>query len=549
MINITKYKDVYVGDGSTTEYSFTFQILDKTHILVYLINDSNTVVPMSLNSDYTVSGTGNSQGDTNYTSGTITFIVPPTDGYDIIIRRQIPKTNSTGYLENDNLPASTLQNDFDRLTLQIQDLQEQIDRCIKADYTQSDSSDFSLPTATANYYIRFNSTGDGLVASSGTPSDGLDHVSDDPDPTLGGDLKTASNRITAAGTDHLTLETDTGEIRLNAETVTVEQDIVHSGDSDTKVTFGTNTISMTCGNTQVYNLSSLGLQLGASGSRVTTISSDAALTNGSSTALVVESAIKSYVQNYSVFKSAPVLGGNLDVAGYSLVTSASNYSITIDPHGSGSVIITVDSGGFLQLPSAIRYSGDLDTTLSLTTDSWVFNTNATARLSITNSGVQIGSGSTVSTILDEDAMGSDSATALATQQSIKAYVDNKSASQAQMEAGSSTNVYVSPGVAQYHPSAAKFWVLFDSDAATISVTASYNVTGLVDNGVGDYTITINNDFSGTGFTVSVTPENTSGTYYGYANSRPSAGTVRVRTAAGGTLGDPEFVHVIGFGDR
>ena len=37
--------------------------------------------------------------------------------------------------------------------------------------------------------------------------------------------------------------------------------------------------------------------------------------------------------------------------------------------------------------------------------------------------LKVGTGATVTTILDEDAMGSDSATALATQQSIKAYVD------------------------------------------------------------------------------------------------------------------------------
>lgn len=38
--------------------------------------------------------------------------------------------------------------------------------------------------------------------------------------------------------------------------------------------------------------------------------------------------------------------------------------------------------------------------------------------------MQISTGATVTTILDEDSMASDSATALATQQSIKAYIDN-----------------------------------------------------------------------------------------------------------------------------
>lgn len=41
-----------------------------------------------------------------------------------------------------------------------------------------------------------------------------------------------------------------------------------------------------------------------------------------------------------------------------------------------------------------------------------------------STSLQISSGTTVTTIFDEDSMASDSATALATQQSIKAYVDN-----------------------------------------------------------------------------------------------------------------------------
>ena len=47
----------------------------------------------------------------------------------------------------------------------------------------------------------------------------------------------------------------------------------------------------------------------------------------------------------------------------------------------------------------------------------------TIQANITSSGLQIGSGARVTTILDEDNMSTNSATALATQQSIKAYVD------------------------------------------------------------------------------------------------------------------------------
>ena len=56
------------------------------------------------------------------------------------------------------------------------------------------------------------------------------------------------------------------------------------------------------------------------------------------------------------------------------------------------------------------------------TQAW--STNGTERMVLGNNGLALESGVTVNSILDEDAMSSDSATALATQQSIKAYVDS-----------------------------------------------------------------------------------------------------------------------------
>jgi hypothetical protein len=75
--------------------------------------------------------------------------------------------------------------------------------------------------------------------------------------------------------------------------------------------------------------------------------------------------------------------------------------------------ITTDSNATNATVSGTGASG----TLTITANS---NTEVT----VTDSGMQLGgSGARVNSILDEDAMGSDSATALATQQSIKAYVD------------------------------------------------------------------------------------------------------------------------------
>ena len=71
----------------------------------------------------------------------------------------------------------------------------------------------------------------------------------------------------------------------------------------------------------------------------------------------------------------------------------------------------------------IIHNGDTNNKMSFGTDTQTFTTGGTSRLDISDSGVRIGSGSRVTTILDEDDLSTDSDTALATQQSIKAYVD------------------------------------------------------------------------------------------------------------------------------
>lgn len=86
--------------------------------------------------------------------------------------------------------------------------------------------------------------------------------------------------------------------------------------------------------------------------------------------------------------TTPQLGGELDLNGYRLTS----------PDGTDRIDIP---NGFVDV-----------------------QTNAVSRLDVTDSGVRLGNANArVTTILDEDTMSSDSATALATQQSIKAYVD------------------------------------------------------------------------------------------------------------------------------
>ena len=74
--------------------------------------------------------------------------------------------------------------------------------------------------------------------------------------------------------------------------------------------------------------------------------------------------------------------------------------------------------------SDIQHTGDNNNKIAFGTDTQDLQTGGSSRLDISDSGVRLGGANTrVTTILDEDNMASDSATSLATQQSIKAYVD------------------------------------------------------------------------------------------------------------------------------
>ena len=74
------------------------------------------------------------------------------------------------------------------------------------------------------------------------------------------------------------------------------------------------------------------------------------------------------------------------------------------------------------------------------------------------------------------------------------------ASQAQMEAASSNSVAATPGNAQYHPGIAKAWVVFNGQG-TVAIQASYNVSSVTDNGLGDYTVNFVASFSNTEYAI------------------------------------------------
>ncbi len=125
-----------------------------------------------------------------------------------------------------------------------------------------------------------------------------------------------------------------------------------------------------------------------------------------------------FVELYGTDNDINTLDANLDVRTFEITTGVTNGDITVTPNGTGAIKL-----------GAMKFVG---TTLSSDDSTQITiaeNIESTGTLTVagaleSGTSLKLATGATVTGILDEDAMGTDSATQLATQQSIKAYVDN-----------------------------------------------------------------------------------------------------------------------------
>ncbi len=125
------------------------------------------------------------------------------------------------------------------------------------------------------------------------------------------------------------------------------------------------------------------------------------------------------------------------------------------------------------------------------------------------------------------------------------------ATQSDQETGTSTTTAVVPGRQQFHPSAAKAWVIFDASSGTPTISASYNVTSITDGGVGVFTINLTTAFSSANYAwagSAATPGTTNGFVIEAATRTASAFPFAATNFAQAPF-DASKVSVIFFGDQ
>ncbi len=157
-ISTTTILNSYSGNGSTTAFAYTFPINTTSEI---------SVIERSATGTETVKSEGT--GSTNYgiadngsAGGTITMVTAPASGTTLLIRRNTSFTQETDYVANDPFPAETHEDALDKLQMQNQELEEELNRSLKISRTNSmTSTEFTTSASDrASKVLAFDSSGE-----------------------------------------------------------------------------------------------------------------------------------------------------------------------------------------------------------------------------------------------------------------------------------------------------------------------------------------------------------------------------------------------------
>ena len=155
-VSSTTVKKSYNGNGSTAAFTYDFLINTTAELKVIIRSSTGTETVKTISSHYNISDSSGS-GTVTFTSGNI-----PASGETVILIRDTNLTQGTDYVENDPFPSSSHESALDKLTLQVQEVQEELDRAIKLSRTNTmTSTEFTVgSTDRASKILAFDSSGE-----------------------------------------------------------------------------------------------------------------------------------------------------------------------------------------------------------------------------------------------------------------------------------------------------------------------------------------------------------------------------------------------------
>jgi hypothetical protein len=147
----------YAGNGTTVLFPVNYYFLQDSHLQVILVAANGTETVQTLTTNYTVTGAGNEAG------GSITMLVAPPTGTQLIVVRNVPATQETDYLANDPFPAESHERALDKLTMLVQQNKLESDRALKVPIASLPTTDTELPIPVGNKLLAWNSDASAIV--------------------------------------------------------------------------------------------------------------------------------------------------------------------------------------------------------------------------------------------------------------------------------------------------------------------------------------------------------------------------------------------------
>jgi hypothetical protein len=215
----------FAGNGATTAFSFPYAFHAQADLKVVLRSSAGVETTKTITTHYTISGTV-----TNgiYASGgTVTMVTAPASGETLIIYRDPSITQGIDLVENDSLPAETLEQGLDKGAMIAQRLKDRLDRSVRLSegYTAAFDPTIDTTMVVADTVLAFNASANAFTA--GPTVDEIENAqtyaeaaSDDADAAAASAAAAASSEsaASASASAAATAETNAEIAETNAET-------------------------------------------------------------------------------------------------------------------------------------------------------------------------------------------------------------------------------------------------------------------------------------------------------------------------------------------
>lgn len=165
-IAATTNRVTYTGNGATTAFAFAYPFHAQADLVVIeTIIATGVQTTKALTTDYTISGTTDAQG--HYSSGgTVNAVTAPASTVTWTIYRDPSPIQSTDFVQNDDLPAESLESALDYQTLLNQRTRDMIARALRQPEGDSATIDVLPAKVTrASKFLAFDANGDPIAAA------------------------------------------------------------------------------------------------------------------------------------------------------------------------------------------------------------------------------------------------------------------------------------------------------------------------------------------------------------------------------------------------